>query len=149
MTTRFAMFSLFRRIASAALAIAIGLAIVTTLRSHGQRLLDAVAAMDGRWMALAFAFCLFYRVVNAFGWTLVLRALGQPMDAGPGVRIWLVSEACRWLPGSLWSYGSRGVLAARAGVPPVTAAVSLAWELILTVLAWVIVAVPARSKDTA
>jgi hypothetical protein len=110
-----------------------------TLRSHWHQLLDATLSMSAGPMVLAFVLCLIHRLVNAHGWTMVLRALGQPMPAARGARIWLTSEACRWLPGSVWSYGSRGVQAAKAGVSPVVAVVSMLWELILTLMAWGIV----------
>ncbi len=96
----------------------------------------AVRAMDARWLVLALGFCVVHRVVNTLGWTMVLWAMGRPLPARTGARIWLTSEAFRWLPGSVWAYGSRGVLAARAGIPPAVAAVSLLWELWITVLAW-------------
>jgi hypothetical protein len=67
---------------------------------------------------------------------MVVRAMGESLGTAQGMRIWLASEACRWLPGSVWSYGTRGFLAARAGVSPGVAAASLGWELALTILAW-------------
>ena len=91
-------------------------------------------------MLPALALCLLHRVVNSLGWTMVLWAMGRPLPARTGARIWLASEACRWLPGSVWAYGSRGVLAARAGIPPAVAAASLVWELLITVLAWTSIA---------
>jgi glycosyltransferase 2 family protein len=140
MTAIFARKSLSRRVAVALLTVAVAASVGTSLSSYWRPLLDAIRSMAAGPMALAFGLCLIHRMVNAHGWTLVLRALGQPMPTAQGARIWLSSEACRWLPGSVWSYGSRGVLAARAGVPAGLAAVSLVWELILTILAWVVVA---------
>jgi hypothetical protein len=87
-----------------------------------------------------------YRVVNAGGWGLVLRALGEPVRAVPAARIWLASEACRWLPGSLWSFGSRAVLATRRGIDGPRVAASLALELAVTVAAWALVAAIGGSR---
>ena len=140
MTTLFARGTVSRKVGVAALTVAVAAALGTALAPQWRRLYEAVGALAAGPLALAFGLCLLHRVINAHGWTLVLRALGQPMPTGQGARIWLASEACRWLPGGVWSYGSRGVLAARAGVPPMLAAVSLVWELILTVLAWGVVA---------
>ena len=66
--------------------------------------------------------------------------MGYPMRGLVGIRIWLTSEAFRWLPGSVWGFGSRAALAMSRGVPATTAAVSVLLELMLTVLAWVVVA---------
>ena len=122
------------------LVLAVLESIAVALGGHWLQLLGAVRPMAVGPMLLAFSFCLVHRVVNAHGWTMVVGALGFPLRTVQGARIWLASEACRWLPGSVWSYGSRGLLATKAGVSPVAAAVSLLWELILTVLAWGVVA---------
>ena len=140
MATRIGGGTTTRRWAMALAVVAIAAAIAMSLGSHWRGLLAAVMAMDPRWMVLALGLCIAHRVVNTLGWTMVLWAMGRPLSARTGARIWLASEACRWLPGSLWSYGSRGVLATRAGIPPAVAAASLVWELLITVLAWSLVA---------
>ena len=124
----------------ALLIAAVATAIVLSLGSHRDRMIAAVRAMDSRWLVLALGIGVIHRVVNPLGWTMVLWAMGRPLPVRTGARIWLTSEAFRWLPGSVWAYGSRGVLAARAGIPPAVAAVSLLWELGITVLAWFLVA---------
>jgi hypothetical protein len=140
MISRIASNPVLRRSAMVLMVVVIAVAIATNLGSHWRKLLDAVFAMDARWMALAFGICLVHRVVNTLGWTMVLWAMGRPLPSRTGARIWLASEACRWLPGSIWAYGSRGLLATRAGIPPAVAAVSLVWELLITMLAWFLVA---------
>lgn len=129
-----------RRWAIRLMAVAIAAAIAGSLGSHWRGLVAAVLAMDPRWMALAIGTCMAHRVVNTLGWTMVLWAMGRPLSARTGARIWLASEACRWLPGSIWAYGSRAVLATKVGIPPGVAAASLAWEFLITVLAWCLVA---------
>lgn len=90
------------------------------------------------WTTLVAAFLAypFYNVMNAHGWGMGLRALGARLPASAGIRIWLLSEAAKWLPGSVWGHVSRVVLARKAGVDPVLAAASLPLELLLTVFAW-------------
>ena len=126
--------------AVATLIAGIALAIAAKLGPYADRLWFAVLALDTRWLLLALVLSMIHRVLNTLGWTLTIRAMGHPLSAREGVRIWLASEAFRWLPGSFWSYSSRGVLAARAGVPPAIAAASIAGELLSTVLAWSLVA---------
>lgn len=93
------------------------------------------------WLGLAFMVTLAYRLANAYGWTFVLRALSVNMGTWTTIRIWITSEACRWLPGSVWSYGSRALQTKKNGVPAVTAGASLLLEMLLTIGAWCITAV--------
>jgi hypothetical protein len=116
------------------------LCMAGALAAHRGAVREVLAALAAGPLALGLVLCLVYRVVNAYGWALVSRALGQPMKGTTGVRIWLMSEAFRWLPGSGWAYGSRAVLASRRGVPAATAAASVLLELLLTVAAWGLVA---------
>ena len=90
------------------------------------------------WPALpaVLTLCCVYRVCNAHGWWLVLRAQRQTLPPATALRIWLSSEACRWLPGSVWSFGSRTLLGVKAGIGPLAAGSSLALELVLTMAAW-------------
>lgn len=105
-----------------------------------ERLAEILGAAN--WGALAFvlAGCVVYRVANAAVWSWVLAAVGHPCEVRPATRMWLLSEACRWLPGSLWNYGSRVVVGGRQGVPATTVGAGLALELALTVGAWFAVA---------
>jgi hypothetical protein len=124
-----------------------GLVVAGVLASVGVALKGYRHSLEGRveqlhfgWLAVAGGAALLYRVVNAYGWVLVLRSLGAKMPATTGVRIWLVSETLRWLPGSVWSLFSRVVRAKAAGVPPVTASISLPLELFLAIASWTIAA---------
>jgi hypothetical protein len=85
-------------------------------------------------------FCVVFRVVNAFGWSLSVRALGQRIGGLAAIRIWLLSESCRWIPGSVWSFGSRAVLAVGHGVTPAIAGASVVLETLLSVAGWFVVA---------
>jgi hypothetical protein len=110
--------------------------MAAALASHGAGLCAALAKLAPGPLFLALGLCLVYRVVNAHGWSLVLRALGHPLRGITGARIWLTSESFRWLPGSVWNFGSRAVLATREGVPAPAAAASVVLELLLTIAAW-------------
>lgn len=115
-------------------------AMSACLVRHGGPMLRAAAMLAPESVLAALVLCLVHRLMNAGGWGIVLRALGEPVAAVPAARVWLASEACRWLPGSLWSFGSRAMLATRLGVPATTTAASLALELGVTVLATAAVA---------
>lgn len=124
--------------------VVLGLAIIScsgwALAKHGQGYLDQLGQVHWSALGVGLAICCGYRLCNAHGWWLVLRALGQRLSPAKALKLWLFSEACRWLPGSVWNFGSRALLGARAGVEPVPAAASLGLELGLTLAAWLVVA---------
>jgi glycosyltransferase 2 family protein len=129
-----------KRLAAVAIAAAILAAMVASLVTHGGPMLAAARALEVAALATALVLAVAYRVVNAGGWGMILAALGEPVRAVPAARVWLASEACRWLPGSLWSFGSRFVLASRRGVSGPVASASVVLELGVTVAAWVVIA---------
>lgn len=94
--------------------------------------------MMGALLLLAIA----YRVINAYGWTLVLNAMGADVRGGEATRVWLVSESRRWLPGSIWSYVSRASMAASIGIPIGLSAASMMVELLLVVAASALAVLP-------
>jgi uncharacterized membrane protein YbhN (UPF0104 family) len=128
-------------LAKAAVALAVLASVVVALRGYGHALEGRLGHVHPGWLAVALIASIVYRVANAFGWVLVLRSLGQPIRAWQGVRLWLVSETLRWLPGSVWSFFSRVAQAKLAGVPAATASLSLPLELLLTIAAWGLAAV--------
>ncbi|MGJ8673373.1 lysylphosphatidylglycerol synthase domain-containing protein [Rubritalea sp.] len=85
---------------------------------------------------------LIYQIWNASVWSEVLASIYETgkkrMDCA---RIWLESESLKWLPGSVWSYGSRVVLAGEIGVTKKKAGSSIVLELIMTNIAWAALAV--------
>jgi glycosyltransferase 2 family protein len=92
------------------------------------------------FLAIAFSLALISRPVNAIGWRLVLTAFGCALHWGTAVRIWLMAEACRWLPGGIWHVGSRTVQTTFHGIPPVIGVASVALELVLTIIASLLLA---------
>ena len=128
-----------KRLVKPVMITVIVMAMASTLRSQGAALLQAAYQLAGAGLVASLGLCIIHRAINATGWGIVLRATGQPVDTVAGARVWLASEACRWLPGSLWAYGSRTLLATRRGVPGGIAAASLVLELMVTVAGWILV----------
>lgn len=122
--------------------------IKNTLLALGMSL--AAAALISRWpeiaprlagshwalLALAALGLIGYQFLNAGVWSLVLGALGHRVPFAKTAKVWLQSEALRWLPGGIWGYGSRVVNAQQLGVNKTAASSSLVLELALTNLAW-------------
>jgi hypothetical protein len=129
-----------RSLAKALVAVGVLASVVLALRGYWEPLAGRLEQLRLGWLLAGSVICVLYRVVNAYGWVLVLRALGQRVPGWRGVRLWLVSETLRWLPGSVWSFFSRVGQAREIGVPPAIASLSLPLELLLTIGAWLVAA---------
>ncbi len=77
-----------------------------------------------------------YCLLNAFGWTLVLRLLRARIESLAGITLWLRCEACRWIPGSVWNLGARSVAVTRYKIPLGVGTASLIIELGFTLVSW-------------
>lgn len=80
-------------------------------------------------MSLAAAVVIF--VLDAYGWRLILKTLGCELPTHRAIRVWFISSLSRYIPGGVWPYASRVVLAKEEGVDVVTASVSLYLETLL------------------
>ncbi|YCM42716.1 lysylphosphatidylglycerol synthase domain-containing protein [Verrucomicrobiaceae bacterium 227] len=109
---------------------------VAALASYWPNVVPLLAHVDPGVLGAVAAGLLIYQLINAGVWSQVLAALGKPTPFGQTSRVWLRSEALRWLPGGIWGYGSRVVSAKRLGVDRTRASASLVLELGLTNLAW-------------
>lgn len=111
-------------------------AVALALAPHGPELLAAGRRLPPGHLLASLTVGLGYRPLNAGGWAWVLDALGAPLPFFTAVRIWLVSESLRWLPGSIWGFCSRVDSAREAGVTALAAGLSLPVELGVTVASW-------------
>ena len=69
--------------------------------------------------------------LDAFGWHLILRALGHEPEASQSIRVWMVSSLTRYLPGGVWGYLSRAALCAEQGIPLTSSGLGLYLETLL------------------
>lgn len=128
------------------LSFSLSVVVMVIIVQSGTKLLSQCTIMPdltSPWLAAAIGLAIVYRVVNAYGWALVLRAMNQQQVNGlPATKIWLRSESRRWLPGGVWGYASRATQAKELGVASSVASASMLLELLLTMAAAVIVTVP-------
>jgi hypothetical protein len=87
--------------------------------------------LDPVGMTLSFAALVVVFVLDAYGWHLVLRALGCRIRAADSVRIWMLSSLTRYLPGGVWPYAARASMLREAGIGISAATVSLYLETLL------------------
>ncbi|WP_261345923.1 lysylphosphatidylglycerol synthase transmembrane domain-containing protein [Tautonia rosea] len=112
------------------------LSIGTGCRDLVSSVSGSASRMNWSFLVVALSLTVVYRIANAAAWGLILRSLGHDLPFPHASRIWLLSEACRWLPGGVWNLGSRAALASRAGLPVRVTGASLGLELLLTVASW-------------
>ncbi|NNM29800.1 MAG: hypothetical protein HKO57_09765, partial [Akkermansiaceae bacterium] len=109
---------------------------VAVLATRWEEVSAVLAGTSWSLLGLAAVGLLAYQVVNAGVWSTVLAALGTRPGFWSAARVWIESEALRWVPGGIWGYGSRVLSAPSLGVGKGTASASLVVEIILTNLAW-------------
>jgi hypothetical protein len=129
-----------RKVVKAIVFAAVFTSIACALARYRHPLEGRLEQVHVRWLALGIGLSVLYRVLNAYGWILVVRSLGRRMRPCAGVRLWLVTETLRWLPGGVWGMFSRAARAKTAGVPPMVASLSVPLELLLSIAAWGITA---------
>ena len=108
--------------------------IAITLWNLNQRIQVNAPLMTSSFVA-GTSLAIFYRIINPFGWVLVIRSMGQKVNATMATKIWLLFESRRWLPGGIWGYTSRAVAAGEIGLTKSVASASMAGELLITVIA--------------
>lgn len=102
----------------------------------GHSLQNAALAPLAIGMVLYFV----YRIINSFGWGLTIKGLRHDIDLPQSSKTWLISETLRWLPGQVWAYAGRVTQSSKLSLSKSFCAVSISIELLLTVIAWTIVA---------
>ena len=122
----------------AALGIGVALCMAAAIRRTTGQVSNI--SFDPILLFAAFCVAVVYRLLNACGWALSLRALRSDFGTVKSARLWLTAETMRWLPGSVWNYVSRVYSATQAGVDAARASLSVSLELGLTVAAWLITA---------
>ena len=124
----------FRRIVTVLMVFGISVSMAIA----GWKLFQSVDWLSLRavWtLPVAFAIAIIYRVVNAYGWAIVLRAMGKTVNNAAVIRVWLFAESSRWLPGSVWGYVSRASMANSIGVTTSVAVASMLVEIMLVIAA--------------
>ncbi|MGJ8676372.1 MAG: lysylphosphatidylglycerol synthase transmembrane domain-containing protein [Akkermansiaceae bacterium] len=122
--------------------VVIGLSLaIIALRHHLTKIPELIGTVKVFPLAAAFLGLLIYQFWNAGVWSEVLAILGFKCKRLDAARVWIESESLKWLPGGVWSYGSRIVTAQRLGVNKKQASSSMILELLLTNVAWAALAV--------
>lgn len=81
--------------------------------------------------------------LDAFGWYLILRAMGHKPPLLPCIRVWMVSSITRYLPGGIWAYASRASMSNDLGIDLRSSIISLYIETVLLIVSSFIAGLPA------
>ena len=90
---------------------------------------------DPLFLALSFVATSCWYFVRPFVWGTIVAHFGRRIQYRECIRIFVLSELSRYVPGTVWQYFSRIYLAARWGVPASVALSSALMELLLMALA--------------
>ncbi len=112
-----------------------GLAVLA-LSDHLKKLPEQMSMIDLQVLGLVMIGLILYQILNASLWAEVLKSLALRVPHKNCARIWIESESMKWLPGSVWSYGSRIVSAQRLSLTKKQTSISMVLEVILTNFAW-------------
>lgn len=75
----------------------------------------------------------------SFAWHSLVAGFGVKISFWKNFRVWVLSNAVRFLPGSIWQYPGRVYLASKAGASAAVSSACLVIEILLQVLAGAII----------
>ena len=90
---------------------------------------------------LALAGYLGFWLLMGVTWRSAMGSLGHQIAVGDALRMWCLSMLTRYLPGGFWYGPARAFLARKGGVPVIYSTGGLAIELLLSLTAFLIIAV--------
>ena len=129
----------WRKIAGAALAIVLLAFMIRALRSG---LADLGSyELDFSALRIAGAFGVFAVLFPVYGalWMYIIARFGYSVPYGRSLKVWLLSQAGRYVPGKVWFALGRMYLNEREGVPKAVTTVATALELVLVLASSVVV----------
>lgn len=131
-----------KRLQAAALTVAL-LILATLLWRQWPDVRALVVQADLRMLAASWGLAIVLSVMAAHGWRLCLRAVAVDLSLGQAVYLWFVGSAARYVPGVVWSYASRTVLASRMGIPAAATASSMYFETLVIAASSLAIGLPA------
>lgn len=103
--------------------------LVVALVQNANRLRDVHLQLAPAWLLAAFPLTLLGGVLLPSAWREILVAYGFPLRRSSALRVWCVSQAARFVPGTVAFVASRIVLTVRQGATRSVAAASLVIEM--------------------
>jgi hypothetical protein len=100
-----------------------------------QQVRDFDWRFDPAFLVLSFLATSTWFFVRAYLWRFLVAHFDRTIPYRECIRIWVLAELSRYVPGTVWQYFSRIYLAGQWGVPAAVALTSALMELLLMALA--------------
>lgn len=95
--------------------------------------------LDPLPLLLAFIIMLFIYPEGAFGWYMILKKADLKISFKKALRIWIISNASRYIPGSIWQYIGRVELSKKVGIAREATVSSVLLEIFLVLISGIFV----------
>ncbi len=99
------------------------------------------------WLTASLVLLVALFFLDAVGWWLILAAGGDRIPISAAIAVWLRSSLSRYIPGVVWAYAGRAVLAKEHGVTTKNCLKSMLLENIMLVLGSFTVGLPALAAQ--
>ncbi|MGK7905502.1 MAG: YbhN family protein [Hormoscilla sp.] len=115
--------------------------LAKALKDNWQEVLTiALGRWGWFWEAIALSVTLLAHIWSGWIWGLILREFDQPVGNLWSIRVYLITNIAKYLPGNLWHFYGRIRAAIGVGVPVTVATLSTLMEPLLMAAAALIVA---------
>ncbi|MCW6034874.1 flippase-like domain-containing protein [Spirulina subsalsa FACHB-351] len=114
----------------------VGFFLLQTLSSHWSEVLTLqLEGGSGLKLAIALVLTLLAHIWSGWVWGWILQTLQYPVTAQWSIRVYLLTNLAKYLPGNVWHFYGRVVAAQRQNVPLAIATLSVLLEPLLMVAA--------------
>ncbi|MGB3514126.1 MAG: YbhN family protein [Microcoleaceae cyanobacterium] len=123
--------------------------IAKTLKDHWQQVLE-IRISDAGWASLAIAFfvTIMAHVWSGWVWFWILREFNQPVKLRWAIRVYLITNIAKYLPGNIWHFYGRISATKEAGVPLEIATLSVLLEPLLMAAAALAIALGGSVQES-
>lgn len=87
------------------------------------------------YLFLSFIAALFVYPEAAFTWYLLVRRMGAEISLFPAIKVWIIANTSRYIPGTIWQYIGRTELMKQYNVDRKIVGLSILVEIVITLLA--------------
>ncbi|MEM1366459.1 MAG: lysylphosphatidylglycerol synthase domain-containing protein [Cyanobacteria bacterium P01_H01_bin.15] len=115
--------------------------LLKTLKDHWQEVTHLrLTSTSFVWLGLALLITSGAHLWSGWVWTWILKEFGQHFPTGRALRVYLVTNAAKYLPGNVWHFWGRIQAVSKAGSSAGTATLSVLLEPLLMAAAALLVA---------
>ena len=109
-------FNKVRVIASIIILLATTIFLTKTLINYYGQIQHIIYSISPIRVIVSFCFFLCYLYLRALSWGHLIHFLGASINKADSLSVWFLSEATRYIPGSIWSFVTRSYLAQQKNI---------------------------------